>query len=48
MQISYRCLFLLQIVTLGMPTVSPIERVGKYIGPEEWNALISNPDTVSS
>lgn len=35
-----------EIVTLGMPTVSPIERVGKYIGPEEWNALISNPDTV--
>jgi hypothetical protein len=36
-----------QIVTLGMPTVSPIERVGKYIGPKEWNSLISDPDTVS-
>ncbi|KAK8466891.1 hypothetical protein PHAVU_008G186100 [Phaseolus vulgaris] len=35
-----------EIVTLGMPTVSPIERVGKYVGPEEWNALINDPDTV--
>lgn len=35
-----------EIVTLGMPTVSPIERVGKYIGPKEWNSLISDPDTV--
>ncbi|KAF7830854.1 rhodanese-like domain-containing protein 7 [Senna tora] len=35
-----------EIVTLGMPTVSPIERVGKYVSPEEWNALISDPDTV--
>lgn len=37
-----------QIVTLGMPTISPIERVGKYVGPKEWNSLISDPDTVSS
>lgn len=36
-----------QIVSLGMPSVSPIEKVGKYIGPKEWNALISDPDTVS-
>ncbi|WVY90952.1 hypothetical protein V8G54_036466 [Vigna mungo] len=35
-----------EIVTLGMPTVSPIERVGKYVGPEDWNALINDPDTV--
>ncbi|KAJ4720245.1 Rhodanese-like domain containing protein [Melia azedarach] len=35
-----------EIVTLGMPTVSPIERVGKYVKPREWNALISDPDTV--
>ncbi|TKY56383.1 Rhodanese domain-containing protein 7 [Spatholobus suberectus] len=35
-----------EIVTLGMPTVSPIERVGKYVGAEGWNALISDPDTV--
>lgn len=37
-----------QIVTLGMPTISPIERVGKYVSPKEWNSLISDPDTVSS
>ncbi|XP_061339204.1 rhodanese-like domain-containing protein 7 [Gastrolobium bilobum] len=35
-----------EIVTLGMPTVSPVERVGKYVGPKDWNALISDPDTV--
>eukprot|EP00257_Ricinus_communis_P017372 XP_015575798.1 rhodanese-like domain-containing protein 7 isoform X1 [Ricinus communis] len=35
-----------QIVTLGMPTVSPIERVGKYVKPKEWNELINDPDTV--
>lgn len=36
-----------QIVTLGMPSVSPIERVGTYVSPEEWNELISDPETVS-
>ncbi|WCJ20099.1 tRNA uridine(34) hydroxylase [Euphorbia peplus] len=35
-----------EIVSLGMPTVSPIERVGKYIKPNEWNTLINDPDTV--
>ncbi|CAN1311414.1 Rhodanese-like domain-containing protein 7 [Linum perenne] len=35
-----------RIVTLGMPTVSPIEKVGKYVKPREWNSLISDPDTV--
>ncbi|KAL6980866.1 Aldo-keto reductase str7 [Sarracenia purpurea var. burkii] len=35
-----------EIVSLGMPTVSPIERVGKYVSPKDWNALISDPDTV--
>lgn len=38
----------LQIVTLGMPSVSPIERVGTYVTPEEWNELISDPETVRS
>lgn len=37
-----------QIVTLGMPTVSPIKRVGTYVNPKDWNALISDPDTVSA
>ncbi|XP_010525417.1 PREDICTED: rhodanese-like domain-containing protein 7 [Tarenaya hassleriana] len=35
-----------EIVTLGMPSVSPIERVGKYVSPQEWNELISDPETV--
>ncbi|EOY20182.1 Rhodanese/Cell cycle control phosphatase superfamily protein isoform 4, partial [Theobroma cacao] len=35
-----------EIVTLGMPEVSPIEKVGKYVSPKDWNALISDPDTV--
>ncbi|KAL5569655.1 hypothetical protein UlMin_026230 [Ulmus minor] len=35
-----------EIVTLGMPTVSPIERVGKYVKPREWNELIRDPNTV--
>lgn len=43
----FHSLLFMQIVTLGMPTVAPIERVGKYVKPREWNALISDPDTVS-
>ncbi|KAA8539705.1 hypothetical protein F0562_026397 [Nyssa sinensis] len=35
-----------EIVTLGMPTVSPIEKVGKYVSPRDWNSLITDPDTV--
>jgi predicted sulfurtransferase len=36
-----------EIVTLGMPSVSPIDKVGTYVNPRDWNALISDPDTVS-
>lgn len=35
-----------EIVTLGMPEVSPIEKVGKYVSPDKWNDLIIDPDTV--
>ncbi|KAJ4834880.1 Rhodanese-like domain-containing protein 7 [Turnera subulata] len=35
-----------EIVTLGMPTVSPNERVGQYVKPKDWNSLISDPDVV--
>ncbi|KAJ0453185.1 putative Rhodanese-like domain, tRNA uridine(34) hydroxylase [Helianthus annuus] len=35
-----------EIVSLGMPSVSPNERVGTYVSPDEWNSLISDPDTV--
>lgn len=35
-----------EIVTMGEPDVSPIHGVGKYVAPGEWNALISDPDTI--
>ncbi|XP_057509741.1 LOW QUALITY PROTEIN: rhodanese-like domain-containing protein 7 [Actinidia eriantha] len=35
-----------EIVSLGMPSVSPVERVGKYVSPKDWNMLISDPDIV--
>jgi UPF0176 protein len=35
-----------EIVTLGVPDVDPNQQVGTYVSPEEWNALISDPDVV--
>ncbi|MSP99256.1 MAG: rhodanese-related sulfurtransferase [Methylotenera sp.] len=35
-----------EIVTLGVPSVSPTKQVGTYVKPEDWNALISDPDVV--
>jgi len=35
-----------EIVTLGVPGVSPIKKVGTYVAPEAWNELISDPDVV--
>ena len=35
-----------EIVTLGVPGISPTKRVGQYVKPENWNALISSPDVV--
>ena len=35
-----------EIVTLGVPGINPNERVGTYVAPEDWNALISDPDVV--
>ncbi|MDP2152660.1 MAG: rhodanese-related sulfurtransferase [Methylotenera sp.] len=35
-----------EIVTLGVPGVSPTKKVGSYVKPEDWNALISDPDVV--
>lgn len=32
-----------EIVTLGVPSANPAERVGIYVRPEDWNALISDP-----
>ncbi len=33
-----------EIVTMGQPDVNPRARVGHYVMPKEWNALISDPD----
>ncbi|MDP2228600.1 MAG: rhodanese-related sulfurtransferase [Moraxellaceae bacterium] len=35
-----------EIVTLGVPGVNPNKAVGTYVEPEDWNALISDPDVV--
>ena len=35
-----------EIVTMGCPTVKPAEHVGTYVPPEQWNALIADPDTL--
>jgi UPF0176 protein len=35
-----------EIVTLGDPSVNPGEVVGEYVDPEDWNALISDPEVV--
>jgi len=33
-----------EIVTLGLPEVDPNQQVGTYVTPQEWNALISDPE----
>jgi UPF0176 protein len=35
-----------EIVTMGVPDIDPLEDVGAYIDPKDWNALISDPDTL--
>lgn len=35
-----------EIVSLGLPEVDPSERVGTYVNPEDWNALISDPEVL--
>jgi UPF0176 protein len=35
-----------EIVTLGVPGISPKKHVGQYVDPQDWNALISDPETV--
>jgi UPF0176 protein len=35
-----------EIVTLGVPGVSPTKQVGKYLKPHEWNRLLEDPDVV--
>ncbi|KAI3904064.1 hypothetical protein MKW92_021648 [Papaver armeniacum] len=38
--LTYNPYLVWPIVSLGMPSVSPIERVGKYVDPKEWNEPI--------
>jgi len=33
-----------EIVTMGQPEVDPRARVGHYVAPEDWNALIRGPE----
>ncbi|MCB1406148.1 MAG: rhodanese-related sulfurtransferase [Rhodobacteraceae bacterium] len=33
-----------EIVTMGQPDVDPRARVGHYVAPKDWNALIAQPD----
>ncbi len=35
-----------EIVTMGVPGTDPTCLVGTYVKPEDWNALIRDPDTV--
>ena len=35
-----------EIVTMGCPTVKPAEQVGTYVPPQQWDALIRDPDTL--
>ncbi len=35
-----------EIVTMGVPEVDPNQVVGTYVKPEDWNAVISDPEVV--
>jgi len=35
-----------EIVALGVERISPTKKVGKYVNPEDWNALINDPNTI--
>jgi len=35
-----------EIVTMGQPDIDPLASVGTYVPPEDWNALISDPETI--
>lgn len=35
-----------EIVTLGVPGISPTKKVGTYVSPEEWNQVISDPEVL--
>ena len=35
-----------EIVTMGQPEIDPRAAAGTYVEPQEWNALIADPDTI--
>lgn len=35
-----------EIVTMGVEGIDPKKKVGRYVKPEDWNELISDPDTI--
>lgn len=35
-----------EIVTMGQPDIDPRATVGTYVSPQDWNALIADPDTI--
>lgn len=35
-----------EIVTLGVPGINPTRMAGTYVKPQDWNALISDPEVV--
>ncbi len=35
-----------EIVTMGQPDIDPLQGVGHYVSAQDWNALISDPDTI--
>ena len=35
-----------EIVTMGVPGLDPSREVGTYVAPEDWNALISDPQVL--
>ena len=35
-----------EIVTLGVEAVDPTQTVGTYVDPDDWNAIISDPDVI--
>ena len=35
-----------EIVTMGVPGVDPTLKVGRYVDPQQWNALISDPEVL--
>lgn len=35
-----------EIVTIGLPNIDPNDQVGTYVQPQDWNALISDPEVM--